>query len=404
MRLFVSETEVQDAVIPIRWCLGRSEFKELEEREAKDAQLLLVVMHEGSEVDRYLVPLSQMLAYIQFHKPGKNRILATVVWNWEGKTNELKKHFLEQYCDGDYRRTVLDDYNKENFRSYLGYSRLEQQTEITVMVPAELFVKEPPAWEKWWVNLWFEIKKPRDQCHYRRRRMLAYTVQPPVILLFVIFATIFRVLAAGVLLFLGKRGVNLKPVIHPFKYRSDYVWSDTKASIFWRDTEGKRQPWFITLLSPPFYAGVFAVLVGIKLIFPSLVSELALKWWYYPLVALAFTVGTVLIVSISIGLSFIAYPLARLALKALKGSALAERKEKKRMARKQARAGARNRRTEKEEEERRRRQEQLRVELEQILACNGDFTPELNALPKDKQTIYLRFQDLKAKVCKPFAR
>ena len=50
------------------------------------------------------------------------------------------------------------------------------------------------------------------------------------------------------------------------------------------------------------------------------------------------------------------------------------------------------------------KEEELRERIEQLLVCNGDFTPQLSALPKDRQTIYLRFQDFKAKVCKPFAR
>ena len=39
----------------------------------------------------------------------------------------------------------------------------------------------------------------------------------------------------------------------------------------------------------------------------------------------------------------------------------------------------------------------------EIIACNGNFTPKIDALPPKKRTITLRYKNLKGKVCKPFA-
>lgn len=397
MKLFVSETKVQDAVIPIRWCLTREELKELEKREAKNPHLLLVVTHENQEVDRYLVPISQMLAYIQFHKPGENRILATVVWQYGDDVYKFRKEFLQQSSRGYYEQHVLN-YGGKNLLRGFNYPRLDQQTEITVMVPAELFAKEPPAWEKWWVNLLFN-SKPQDQCQFRRRRMIAYSIQPLFVLFIVPILAIVRFLAASVLLFLGKREVNLEPIIHPFKHETNDVWRNAEDSVFLRDAEGKRQHWLITLFSPPVFLGFLAILAGIRFVFPSFFSQITLLWWYYPLVALAVLAGIAVTGILLLGLFSVIYSLLQIALKVLKAKTadpLAELRK--------TRIQAREKREQEEAERKRRKEEQLRVELEQLLMCDGGFIPKLSELPKEKQTIYLRFQDLKAKVCKPYAR
>ncbi|MFZ5559565.1 MAG: hypothetical protein ACOZAL_02120 [Patescibacteria group bacterium] len=402
MKLFVSETKVQDAVIPIRWCLNRKELEELKERGAENPHLLLVTVHDKKEVDRYLIPLNQMLAYIQFHKPGENRILATVAWWWEGKTDKLKGYFLERSSYGGYEHSILD-YEKKNFHSDLEGHRLGQQTEITVVVPAELFAKEPPSWERKWVNLWFETRS-RDQCQYRRRRMIAYTIQPPLVLLFTVFISVFRFLAASVLLFLGKRGVDLKPIIHPFWYHSDDVWKYTKASVFSRNAKGKKRHWLITFFSPPVFLGFLAIVIGARFIFPSLFPLFTLQWWYYPLGALIVMVGIAVVVYALFALVFfIPYSLATLILRLLKVAVVKPWSEQRKARWEQAREKKEEKEW-KETEKRRRVEEQRRAELEQLLACDGEFTPKLSALPKEKQTFYLRFQDLKARVCKPYAR
>lgn len=402
MKLFVSETKVQDAVIPIRWCLNRQELEELKEHKAKNPHLLLVIVHDKKEVDRYLIPLNQMLAYIQFHKPGENQILATVVWSYTGDTSKLRKCFFEPDTSGAYEQKVLN-YEGENLLPDFNCSRLRHQTEITVIVPAEFFAKEPPAWEKKWVNSWFETK-PRDQCQYRRRRMVAYTIQPPSVLLFIVFITIIRTLAASVLLFLGKRGVDLKPIIHPFQYRSYDVWDDTKASVFLRNAKGRRQHWLIILFSPLSFLGFLAVLVNIRFIFPSLVSHFNLQWWYYPLGALAVMVGIPVVVYAFFALSFfIPNTIISFISKVLRGSMPKSWSERKKA--RQERAWKEEQKKQSEEaEKKRKKEEQLRVEIEQLLVCDGEFVPKLSALPKEKQTIYLRFQDLKARVCKPYQK
>ncbi|MDP3004520.1 MAG: hypothetical protein Q8N43_03430 [Candidatus Azambacteria bacterium] len=395
MKLIISETQVQDATIPIRWCLDRNELEKLKEREVKNPSLLLVVTtpsgNEWAEMDRYLIPLDQMLAYVQFHKPGKNRILAAVVWRQDGDVSKLKELIFERKSSLQYEKKVLT-YNKKSFqRDNYQWEFIGGETELEVVVPEELFAKEPPAYERWWVNLWFETK-PRDQCQYRRRRMIAYTIQVPIVFLFVIFISICRILAAGTLLFLGKRKVDLKPIIHPFLYDSMGVWERTEASVFLLDAKGKRRHWLVAFFSPLVFLAFVVILIYISLIFPSFFS--LLQWWHYLIISLAAMVGIAVVVNALFAVIFILHFLFRLTFPVKKSRA--EERAKKRTEKRYAEFA----------EERRLREvkkSRLRAELEQLLACNGEFVPKLSALPRKKRTVYLRFQNLKVRVCKPFA-
>ena len=46
----------------------------------------------------------------------------------------------------------------------------------------------------------------------------------------------------------------------------------------------------------------------------------------------------------------------------------------------------------------------LGYEDDQILICNGNFSTDVKELPKGKQTVYLKFMGLKARVCKPLPK
>jgi hypothetical protein len=73
------------------------------------------------------------------------------------------------------------------------YAALKQNS-ISVDVPSEIFANPPPAWEAAWVNLWFK-NECIDQCHYRRRRMFAYSIQPLLSLPAFLFKLIICILA-----------------------------------------------------------------------------------------------------------------------------------------------------------------------------------------------------------------
>jgi hypothetical protein len=99
---------------------------------------------------------------------------------------------------------------------------------VEVMVPKECFAKEPSQWEKNWVNHFFK-NKCDDQCHFRKRRIFAYTIQP-FILLSIILLRLFLLLVA---LIVGMRTSSLKYIIHPMTYNfSDVMDMFSRGSVF----------------------------------------------------------------------------------------------------------------------------------------------------------------------------
>lgn len=85
---------------------------------------------------------------------------------------------------------------------------------MNVEVPDGVFAKEPPEWEKAWVN-WLFRNKAIDQCDYRRRRIFAYfPLLQPLIFTTICAVRLFITLICWSILM---RGVNIKPVIHPLQ-------------------------------------------------------------------------------------------------------------------------------------------------------------------------------------------
>ncbi len=435
MKLIVAlkDTVVQNATIPVRWCLHRKELEQLQQKDVKCPYMFIVVKNGGKE-ERYLVPMDQMLEYVQFHRPGEHTLQAVVVWHYEDNIHHMKNFLLGSRSRGEYKFDVLDPDGKLGNAAFGGsYRRLEEADELTVTVPAEFFAKEPSKFERWWVNLWFEYPAI-DQCHFRKRRMVAYNplVQPPLVLIWIVFTTLIRTFVAGILLILGIRRINFKPIVHPFKYKMDDIEKHMEVgnSVFWRSKDGKKYPWYVRILTPPFFLAFLAIFIGIGLllnwIFPSVELISNVPRWYYPIAAIAIPIASILITAILIGIlsvlkilfrTLIAKPFTSLIIKPFvnwlernedawdskarkRRQALNERKaERKRLARE------RQREQERLAEERKRQAEaQRQAELEELLACNGEFTPTLKALPRHKQTLYLRFKDLKVSLCKPYAR
>jgi len=388
MKLFVQKETVQNPTIFLGWCLEKNEIEEFKRRGAKNPCVLLSVVNDYGETDRYVVPLEEGATYIQLRRPGKNRILATVVWRDDGNISRIKNELLSQRVL--YEVEVLD-YLKENFLGKEDYSgnymltrdiaRLSSQSEIKVIVPKNIFAKKPPKLEWWWVNLWFE-KEPRDQCQYRRRRFIAYTIQPPIVFLWVVLITFFRFLAAFVLLFCGLRNVNLKPIIHPFEYSSSDIWYyvEKNDSIFLRTKTGKPRHWLFLFFSPPIILIFLLAVIYIRVFFPEIpFFNLISKWYHYIIVTfLVMIIFVAMVYSIKIIFKFL-----KMIFNFLKPSVsttpLTIRKIESTY-----------------QEIKKKKEEKKEKELMELLC---DFKEE----EPRKKTVYLRFLEIKAKVCKPFA-
>ncbi len=58
-------------------------------------------------MDRYIVPLTSELCFVQFRRPGENVIHATIVWENDSTNGTVKKVFTARYDIGTYKATVL---------------------------------------------------------------------------------------------------------------------------------------------------------------------------------------------------------------------------------------------------------------------------------------------------------
>lgn len=289
MKLILSDNTISNPTLPLRWCLEENDLGWIKEQLQKDLYLLIALARGNYKYteSRYLIPLDQLMEYLVFDHPGEWKISAIVLL---GKLSDLSNSYLRK--TGGLYATDIFDYGYENFLMPYdwrdcGFKKDSViSTSLRVDIPKDVFAKEPPEWEKKWVNRYF-TEKPYNQCAYRKRRIFAYTLQVPYFLMSLPFLILFKIITA-----VGK-------IISNFYEKS------------------------------------------------------ILKTWQ-----------------------------VKIAQKTLAEKQTAE-------ARKKA---------------------ALDVELERRfqeyadIACNGNLTVTLEALPKRKRTIYLRYEDLKMKVCKPFAR
>ncbi|OGL91049.1 hypothetical protein A3H10_04640 [Candidatus Uhrbacteria bacterium RIFCSPLOWO2_12_FULL_46_10] len=437
LRLVANTEEATSASIPMRWCIGRDTLALLQAKGALNPHLLLVVANKHYEVARRLVPIDQMMEYIDFQKPGKHKVLATIVWNSQGNARVLKKrifggraidingqmhHFTKMsVLDDEGDLDILDD-RRYNPANEFAICALDEGAQIEVNVAEGFFAAPPSKVEQFWVNFWFE-RPPRDQCQFRRRRMLAYIVQPPVVLLYMLAKTMVRFVVALFLLLYGKRGVNLRPLIHPWVLCNNDIWwtGRNKGSIFTRKKSGRDQELILTLFIPIIHVVVvtaayvatyfqhhlsFWQVVGLGE--GIVITVVALLYIFGAVVWLVNTVGdtipgtaanlaslaTLLLVVFIIVSLAIDHPLFAAMILAIVGVSW--------LASRLATIETRKLKALPEDERKRILLEREYVNYQPV-ACNGPMVARYSALPKERRTVYLFYRDLKAKVCKQFA-
>ena len=361
--------EVQNANVPVRWCVDKETLEKIQQDGVKNPHILLVTTDGRYEMTRQLAPLEQVIEYVQFQRPGINKIYATIVWEKSGKYNDLWETYLQKER-GRYATSVI------NYDGNL--CRLTGSVESTVEnvnIPDELFAKELPRWIQKWVNLWFKTR-PEDQCCFRRRMITAFTIQPPIVFLWLILRIGFGALAAFFLLLCAMTKINFKPIIHPWRDDVEDIWSDTKeryggGSIFTRARTNKKgnsySLWYLSPLTPLYFL-LIALIVCLWQILEYGFVTLGLTIW-----------GTVVAVGTSITILLIGAAIFKLI------DYTFENCIRKQLLRFQ-------------------KQTVSITDYENVLICNGDLSTDIRALPQKKRTIHLRFQDLKAKVCKPIPR
>ena len=353
-----SEGQVHSSV-PLSWRPSPDLKERLQQLEVEQAFMLIVITNEGYEVTRQVVPLMDLMTYVQFRRPGKNRIHATVVYGKDPKRVLRKRHdngvyacpvierrdsMLDSYCDEwgsiDWDEVierlgkepslpVRDALRRESrarkepritFR-FSSINRLPEEGSLDVVVPKEMFAKEPSKALQWIVNQLPWEQKPHDQCHFRQRAMVSVPLLVPWLLIKLAVALPVVSVPAGVIGILALLGV-LDEVVA-----------------------------FVIEILPTvgIIVGVLAIGSGLLWLVDKLFTDRIGKWW--------------------------------------------DRQRYEWNANRKTSAQAAKKAN----------LEAFRQELE-LLSCTDRPQPtKLSDLPKERRTVRLRFLDLKSKVCKPFA-
>ncbi len=250
-RLIVDNAQRADAYLPVSWCIGDKEREIIEKFGIIHPHVLLVVasvyddpyysktsedeqVESFTEKSRYLVPLTAGTKYITFNRPGRYRLYASIVGDNFSSIKELRKKFLDRGKGGI-------DWNGHLYlpKPFLG------RAELDINVGREFFAPEPSEWEQKYMSLWPPFRNtPNDQCAWRKRRIFAYTLLP--ILLGIwwplrgIIGLILYLLGAS----FGIRGFAFTPVWNPNRDFLDIFGESLLSdSIFFRNENGTVQGW-----------------------------------------------------------------------------------------------------------------------------------------------------------------
>lgn len=376
-QLQLASTDVTNGNLAVAWCVDQQLLQQLATLEIKDPQVVIVVApqdhYHPSKEYRKVVPLKDLMTYLELRVAGPNNIWAFVSKLTD--VGEVRSCYLRR-SNGEFRTTVLSyggnafdvdqwDYSEEPDRE-LFFAK-----PVSINVPAGVFAKEPAKWEKTWVNLWFR-GKPQDQCDFRRRRLLAYTVQPVVML----FDLVIRLFAMVIPFLWLSRGLTFKYLIHPLTYGLSDL-----GELF------KGGSWTIPHLpEDTAYDPELTLSYVFRKLWKTPVMPVSLfAIWLlvrFHIIAQALLVVAFILVIACLALFFASGLIGRAS------HAFAEWVNKLSWFNKA--------------------DESLwyldKNEIE-ALACTSDVAKRksISALPRSHRTIRLRFQDLKAKVCRPFS-
>lgn len=396
--IHVEDPNVDSGMVPVSWCVSRALLARLAELGIKDPHVLLVAAPAGdryhpSKETRKLVPLTDGMAYVDFRTDGPNRVFAVLMFWWGGIRGVDDYLFARE--GGAWKTTLLTTdgsalserlhkvYQHGVSTCGWGITELPEadtpsndatdgwraaSSILDVIVPAGVFAKPPPAWETTWVNHWFR-NAPIDQCDYRKRRLWAYSVQPPVMLA----NWLLRVVVTLVALLAGFKQVNWRPVFHLLSTGFEQVVeSFENGNYFWPKSWGKNPVGFLARCALPLFSPLsLLAIAGIA----SLLAGESSPATVFAKILLGAVLGIPVIVAVVFALAM-AFSLAGRAF-----GRYAERKIE-------------------------RPAEYLDPETVDFLACDaqGGTRRTIGNVPWRRRSVRLIFEASKAEICRPFAR
>ena len=375
MQLHVDHEKSQNATVFIRWCLSAAEIKKARKLASRSMPYVLIsvlaVKNDGNnrsdycEESRKVVKLDAMATYVTMTSPGRHLIYAFLLDD-EGEASDYSSVHRRYYNEVRYDCPIfnyLEQQGEFNIEEAINDRIMRERPHVAIDVSVDERSFAKKSFDYDFVNSWFEYA-PIDQCGFRKRRLLVY----PLMLLWLPFRLPLSILAvAFFLIFLGCRKINWRAV-NPFSgvsLRDINIDINAVDSAFLCNKSGKVQSWRL-LFSPLVWMALYAMYF---LFFRT-------RFAYYS--------------SITIFIVFLVIAGLATFLLCMFGFASMREKMQRRQAQKQAL---------KAKELARDRCNSLKV-----LSCK--LVPKevsLQSLPKERRTIYLRFINLKRRVCKPFS-
>ncbi|HXH26300.1 MAG TPA: hypothetical protein VNG90_00225 [Candidatus Acidoferrum sp.] len=355
------------AVMPIIWRPKQALIEQIKAAGFKRTALLIVVRTprpiswdeyettDYNETRRWLVPINRLAEYVSFSRPGVNEV-CIVALNIRDDDDLERAHRLIKWDDEVLRQ------NGE-LRSITSLPHIDIGKVLEVTVDPGMFAPPPPAALNWLVKQFYETK-PDDQCHFRQRLLLSFFIWSPLALTIGMACRLIIALAS---LILGLRDVEWLAGLNPFNMATIPWPQYGKYSVYIHNRHGSLYDfWLIGLLANP-----------IVLVFGTLVVRAHFKLpWLNTLVTVAGSVAAwALLIIVVFGVfRFIYRPPSdeRLEARRAREQQAAEQAEKIRLA-----------------------------QLDELVCRDRPLT--LEALPPKYKTVSLRFNQLKARVCRPFA-
>jgi len=275
--LFIGDKggQIDNGDVPVRWCITQEYINKLEEDGILDPHVVIASyapINKGEdkkylhEMDRKMIPLTELMTYLRFSRAGKAKIYAIIVDGSEGR-EALHKYYTRK-SGGDLGE-IISRYS-DDFYDDLPFQ--VKKTSAYVDIPAGVFGKEPSPWMKWYVNKWHDTSnKIVDECAYRRRWMIAFGIKWMVFIPITAIDIIIRVIITTLLIGAGYgKKIKFFKSFRPYKYPSMYFnlitdkieWFDDTVFIRHRKNIIGRYPYSDT--TPMFFAVVFSpVIIGI---------------------------------------------------------------------------------------------------------------------------------------------
>lgn len=427
-----------NATIPVAWCFKPdSPLRALFEAEQwQNPHILLIVSSlVSSTVDArgrtkekwqdtaiYSAKVTEALKYLSFRRPGRNRVRAVLVdvvnRKAKGRLTDLThtKRFASDdfsFSDPDvaeYSSIGLGDFDKKIY---------DESAEFFVNVPEEMFAAPPTGFKKAVIEFWWGSKALEDACDSRKK---AWVIGTPLWVVTLPLVYALKAFLVAVLLVMGSRGLKegvlWRTLVNPMKgifATMEAPHDTTSVYIRPKDVDGRQQdPWFnredkkfflgfTIFLNPLIWFGPATIAYVISRIkYHHVIGKGESKHEVYTRVAdwsywdAVWKVDRIILGALVLLAGLLAVTILVGFLVTKFQSKTSVRSLRRRVVQWFAKPAP--------SEDEVAKQRRLMLDQLALLACGPEGAPlTVGQLPKELRTLSLRYNELKTKVCKPFA-